>query len=77
VLDCYLDRNVRGSDHCPVFLTLSLPETPLTTHIAPISAIHNDLREANGAVTPDAPIHSDLRAANIPLNWPLSRCFYF
>jgi len=67
VLDCYLDRNVRGSDHCPVFLTLSLPETPLTTHIAPISAIHNDLREANGAVTPDAPIHSDLRAANIPL----------
>ena len=67
-LDCYLDRNVRGSDHCPVFLTLSLPDKPSAGCVLPVSAIHCDLKRLNVALTPEAFIHSDTRAPNVRLN---------
>ena len=65
LLECYLDRDVRGSDHCPLFMTLSFPGAPLDP---PVAAIHCDLKGHNLPLVQEAFCRFDPKTPDISLS---------
>jgi len=69
LLECYLDRNIRGSDHCPVFMSIAIPKsnTAEPSNLSALVPIHRDTKQYNFALVYEPRLHSDTRAPNASL----------